>query len=107
MAPYGDWLFSPGNHADDEDGADHIFLKPHILTAADLLPRTPIRRVFAEGSLSRDIALARLKNGVFDEAREKTTIFEEEAAEKKAKQEKETREKAEEEAAAKAEAAAK
>lgn len=99
----GDWLFSPETTESTKTELI-IFLKPHVITEKDRVPAsdTPGLR---DGSLTKEISENRIRDGVFTEAKTPTTVFEKEAAEKKAKEAEKARERAEEEAAKKAEGA--
>lgn len=86
----GDWLFSPET-TDTKKSELIIFIKPHIISDADknLAGNTPGLR---SGSLTKDEANFRNKNGVFGTMKEETTYFERDAADIKKDRDAEIRE---------------
>lgn len=77
----GDWLFSPET-TDTKKTELIILLKPHVITDADsnLAGDNPGLR---SGSLTKEEADFRRKNGVFGTMKEETTFFERDAVEAK------------------------
>ena len=83
----GPWLFQPETSLMQKTELI-IFLKPQVLSAADILPAADTPGLRA-GSLTKESASDRIRAGTFSEVTTPATVFEEEDAERKADAERE------------------